>query len=215
MMSLISEPGGLPSSESGDSLRTRQSLLTRLKDWDDHASWREFFNTYWKLIYSFARRAGLGDADAQDMVQEVLVGVARRMPEFRYDPSKGRFKTWLLTIVRRRLADHWRRTLPDRQRLVPLGEDGATRPEEVDDGLEPVWQEEWNQHLLQSAMARVQKKASARHFLIFDLLVVRQTPAGRVAKLLDVSLPQVWIVRHRLGKLLKEEYRRIEAGIDP
>ena len=52
MMSLIFEPRGVPSSDSGDSLRTRQSLLTRLKDWDDHASWREFVNTYWKLIYS-------------------------------------------------------------------------------------------------------------------------------------------------------------------
>ena len=52
---------------------TRRSLLSRLKDWDNQDSWRDFFNTYWRLIYEFAAKAGLDDADAQDVVQETVI----------------------------------------------------------------------------------------------------------------------------------------------
>jgi RNA polymerase sigma-70 factor (ECF subfamily) len=61
---------------------TRQSLLSRLKDWDNQDSWREFFNTYWRLIYEFAVKAGLKDAEAQDVVQETVLSVANQMQGF-------------------------------------------------------------------------------------------------------------------------------------
>ena len=72
---------------------TRRSLLMRLKEIDDHASWQEFFDTYWRLLYSVARKAGLADAEAQDIVQDTIVSVARGMPGFRYDPEVAAFKT--------------------------------------------------------------------------------------------------------------------------
>jgi hypothetical protein len=67
-------------------LPTRQSLLARLRDWHDQAGWREFFETYWRLIYNVARRTGLPDAEAQDVVQNTFIYLARRMPNFRYEP---------------------------------------------------------------------------------------------------------------------------------
>src|SRR6059058_5511900 len=88
---------------------TRRSLLSRLKQWDDQESWQDFFNTYWRLIYSVARRAGLGDGEAQDVVQETVAAVARQMPNFKYDPQAGSFKSWLLLITRRRILDHLRK----------------------------------------------------------------------------------------------------------
>jgi len=75
---------------------TRASLLHRLKNWQDESSWQEFFNIYWKLIYGVARKAGMSDFEAQDVVQETLISVAKHMPTFEYDPSIGSFKTWLL-----------------------------------------------------------------------------------------------------------------------
>jgi len=66
------------SEETDDLLPTRLSLLARLKDWQDQQSWREFFDTYWKLIYSVAIQAGLSDAEAQDVVQDTLVSVAKK-----------------------------------------------------------------------------------------------------------------------------------------
>ena len=81
--------------DADDFIPTRQSLLTRLKSWDDQESWREFFDTYWNLIYGLALKSGLTEAEAQDAVQETLVAVARKMPGFNYDPAIGSFKSWL------------------------------------------------------------------------------------------------------------------------
>src|SRR5580658_9537688 len=85
-MSATAEANGIP---------TRRSLLSRLKNWNDNESWRVFFYTYWRLIYNTAVRAGLNDAQAQDVVQETIISVLKSIPSFQYDPSKGTFKGWL------------------------------------------------------------------------------------------------------------------------
>src|SRR5262245_28374475 len=99
-------------------LKTRRSLLSRLRDSEDHESWRAFFDLYWRMLYKVARRAGLCDADAQDVVQETVVAVARQIPEFHYDPTRGTFKHWLFRFVQRRVSDHLRRLY----RQPPRGE---------------------------------------------------------------------------------------------
>ena len=90
-------------------LPTRKSLLSRLKNWDDHAGWKDFFDTYWRLIYKTARKAGLTDAEAQDVVQEVVIGVCKKIGELKYDPALGSFKGWLLTLTRWRIVDEFRK----------------------------------------------------------------------------------------------------------
>src|SRR5262245_28103531 len=75
--------------ERDELLPTRWSLLSRLKNWDDQASWQEFFDTYWKLIYGVAIKAGLTDAEAQDVVQETVITVAKNLEQFKMDPSRG------------------------------------------------------------------------------------------------------------------------------
>ena len=95
-----------------DSLRTRASLIGKLADLGNSSGWREFFDTYWGLIYGVARKAGLSDADAQDVVQDTMSSVARQMPTFRYDPAKGSFKAWLLTLTRWRILDRLRKRRP-------------------------------------------------------------------------------------------------------
>ena len=94
---------------SDDPFATRQSLLSRLKDLGDQDGWQEFFETYRRLIYAVARRAGLSDSEAQDVVQETMVVVAQQMPGFRYDPDRGSFKAWRHTVIRGRLSRHWRK----------------------------------------------------------------------------------------------------------
>src|SRR5688572_2283931 len=110
-----------------DSLPTRRSLLSRLRNVEDDASWYAFFNAYWRLIYNVARKSGLSDDAAQEVVQETVISVARKMPGFRYEPEKGSFKQWLLLITRRRIHDHLRkvyRSLP-----APGAEGGEQRTE--------------------------------------------------------------------------------------
>ncbi len=77
---------------------TPPSLLIRLRDAADQSSWREFFEQYWRLIYSFARRCGLSPPHAEDVVQEVVCEVFRAMPTFEYDRAKGTFRGYLRTI---------------------------------------------------------------------------------------------------------------------
>jgi RNA polymerase sigma factor (sigma-70 family) len=87
---------------------TRESLLSRLKDWSDQESWRNFFETYWRLIYRAALKAGLTETEAQDVVQETLISVAKKMAEFKYDPAIDSFKGWLFYRTRLRIADQFR-----------------------------------------------------------------------------------------------------------
>src|SRR6188474_1993563 len=87
---------------------TRASLIARLKNWQDQASWQDFFDSYWKLIYGVARKTGISDAEAQDVVQETMASVAKQMPKFQYDPAIGSFKAWLLKLTRWRIVDQIR-----------------------------------------------------------------------------------------------------------
>ena len=200
-----------PASREGDALlQTRHSLLSRLREHDDQAGWREFFERYWRLIYGFARKAGMSDADAQDIVQEVMVSVSKSLMDYRQQQG-GSFKGWLLTIVRRRMADHWRARLPKEQRNVPLPEQpSALASDEA--ALERIWQEEWEGRLFESAAQRVQQRVGARNYLIFDMLVRQHTPLRDICRSLGVNAAQVYLAKHRVGRMMKQEVDKLRNG---
>jgi DNA-directed RNA polymerase specialized sigma24 family protein len=90
--------------------RTRMSLIDRLSDWEDQRTWDEFYQTYWRLIYSVSLKAGLGRDEAMDAVQETVLTIAKQWKSGqKYDPAKGSFKTWLMNITRWRIADQFRK----------------------------------------------------------------------------------------------------------
>src|SRR6266850_763402 len=93
-------------------LPTRYSLLSRLHNWDDQESWKDFFDTYWRLIYGLALKSGLTEEEAQDTVQETVISVAKHIEKFNRDPAKGSFKGWLRNIIRWRIADQLKKRLP-------------------------------------------------------------------------------------------------------
>src|SRR2546423_141508 len=95
--------------KADDLIPTRQSLLSRLKDWEDRESWQDFFDTYWRLIYGVARKAGLSDAEAHDIVQETVISVSRKIEGFRYDPKVCSFKSWMLQLTRWRIINQFKR----------------------------------------------------------------------------------------------------------
>ena len=105
---------------SDDSIPTRHSLLSRLKHWDDQESWRDFFDTYWKLIYGVAIKSGMSDVEAQEVVQETVIAVAKKIPEFKTDPAFGSFKAWLLHLTRWRIADPGARRFSRSAEFIPL-----------------------------------------------------------------------------------------------
>ena len=195
---------------------TRQSLLTRLRDWQDQDGWREFFDSYWRLIYNVARKSGLADAEAQDVVQNTFMYLARRMPSFRYDRTRGAFKSWLRVVTRSRISVYRRREKANEKlRFEPVAnEEGEATlieqlPDPAADSLDEVWQREWEENLLKSAFRRVRSKVTSQQLLIFRTASIEELSAVQVAKKLGVSLAQVYLARHRVGKLLKAEVERM------
>ena len=100
-----------------DSYPTRPSLLERLRDTANKPAWQEFNDVYGPLIFRFAIKAGLNEAEAQDVVQDTLIAASRNLREFRYQPEVCSFKTWLLNLSRWRVVDQRRRRLPASARM--------------------------------------------------------------------------------------------------
>src|SRR5262245_5816957 len=166
--------------DSNELLSTRTSLLKRLRNWDDQEGWRDFFNTYWELIYRVGIKCGLNDAEAQDVVQETVIAVAKKMEDFKYDPAVDSFKGWLFYLTRKRIAMHYRRRKREHDGLGCRADAAAFSVEELPDpagvNLEAVWDDEWEQNLLDSALARVKHRVNSKKFQIFNLCVVKQRP---------------------------------------
>src|ERR1017187_727339 len=107
-----------------DPIPTRYTLLSRLEDRGDQDSWKDFFDTYWRLIYSVAVKSGLTEAEAQDVVQETIISVARDIHKFKRDRALGSFKGWLRNLTRWRIADQLRKRPGLRQHEeLSFGED--------------------------------------------------------------------------------------------
>ena len=215
---------------NGDSIQTRPSLLQRLKTGDDRESWEEFYRIYGGLIRAFALKAGLNEAEADEVVQETAVGVARHLPGFEYDPQVCSFKSWLLNLTAWRVKDQLRKRHPGRSgggQAVsggrpgrdPEGSDGTGRTATIERIPDPTvpefgaeWDQAWEKRLFETALERVKEQVDLKVYQIFDLYVVKQWPAREVARSLGVSLARVYLTKHRVSALLKQEVERLNRG---
>lgn len=199
-----------------DSIATRASLLSRLKNWEDAGSWEDFTQTYWRLIYGVARQAGLADDEARDVVQETLLGVAKKIHEFRSSPELGSFKNWLLNQTRWRIADRFRSRLPVQAAPALPANDRTATVERIPDptDLEAVWEAEWKKNVFETAVARVSRRVNPKHAQIFDLYAIRHWSAIKVAKELGVSVVQVYLVHHRMTRMLKGEVAYVRKKLE-
>lgn len=205
----------VPSSDA-DALNTRRSLISRLRNLEDRDSWQEFFDTYWKLIFSVARKAGLTQPEAEEVVQETAVAVAKYIKDYRYDPQACSFKNWLMHKTRWRIIDQVRKRPPDFiQRFAPPSDSSQTPlvaripdPESLE--LDSVWDEEWQKNLVEAAMDRVKRRIKPEHYQIFYLSAVRNLGPRRVATTMGVNIAQVYLVRHRVAALIRKEVRFLE-----
>lgn len=195
-------------------LPTRYSLLSRLQNRDDHESWKDFFDTYWRLIYSSARKADLNDAEAQDVVQETVICVAKHLDKFQRNRDLGTFKGWLRNIIRWRVADQLARRSPARDPLPHNDDSEDPDLSEIADpgaaGVEAWWEEEWRTNLFEAAVQRVKHRVKEEHFVMFDLYVIKQWPVLKVASKLNVSVGSVYVAKHRVSALIRKEIRLLE-----
>ena len=212
-------PVTAPGMNPDNLIPTRHSLLRRLKNHEDQTSWEEFFATYSKLIYNVSRKAGLTDAEAKDVVQETILTVAKKINGFQVGRERGSFKAWLLRTTRWRIADQFRKRGPAAARGTPSADDTSqtTMTERIPDpaslNLDAAWDEDWKQNLTEAALARLKAQVDPEEYQLFDLNVLKQWPASKVAQKLDVKLARVYFAKYKVARLLRKEIRRLEARL--
>ena len=196
-------------------LPTRRSLLERLKNTQDQASWEDFHRQYRGLLRGVARRSGLNDLEADEAVQDTLIAVAKKLPEFHYEPGKDSFKGWLLQIVRWKVTDQLRQRSKAGVELVTHEDGESTHLADLADSqpdFESIWNTEWERHLLNQALARVKRQVKPEHYAIYHLHVIEERPSAEVRQTLDVGVAAIYLAKHRVGGAVRRELEKLQAA---
>lgn len=178
---------------------THATLLARVSGGEDPAAWAEFCDRYSTLIRAFSRRQGLQDSDIDDIHQEVLLGLTRSMPGFRYDPARGKFRSYLKTIVLHAIFKKRCQTQPGLS-LDQVEE--HTRVAAGDAGVDEHWEAEWRQYHIRTALHSLRLECGENDAAAFERYAVRGEDARQVAEALGMSVDQVYQAKSRLLKRL-------------
>jgi RNA polymerase sigma-70 factor (ECF subfamily) len=189
----------MSSDESASRLNTRPSLLLRIRNAEDHAAWGAFVELYAPVVYSYSRRQGLTDADAADVVQDVLAQVARSIRSFDYQPERGRFRGWLYAVTQSKIT----RTRK-RNRAEPIA--AAIHDDQlVSAGEEPAWTEIFNAEVLRTSLTRIRGNFEDDTWEMFERVWIRNQPAADVARALNRPIHAVYVAKSRVLNRLKQE----------
>jgi RNA polymerase sigma factor (sigma-70 family) len=195
-----------------ESPATRASLLVRLRDGGDDQAWREFTRLYAPVIYGFARKRGLQDADAADLMQEVLRSVSNAVHRLDYDAARGTFRGWLFTVTRNKVYNF----LDSRSRRVQGSGDSRVqqRLEQHADGsdkLSAEWEADYKRAMAARAMECVRGEFQLSTWEAFIQTAVEgRTPAQAAAKV-GLSVGAVYVAKSRVIARLAQEIERMQG----
>lgn len=188
---------------------TRPSLIVRIKDANDSLAWNEFYSLYAPLLYRYARERGLRHEDAEEIRDGCLESIVRRIREFQYDRERGRFRSWLRTLVVNRVIDSLRKrreVFADSRELNQL-EGCIGTPEEH-------WDEQRKLQYLKYCVERVQERVQTQTFSAFFLLSEEECTVTEVCKRLSMTATQVYKAKSRVLELIREEMHLLDAEFD-
>ncbi len=192
-------------------LDTRATLLLKIRDLKDRTAWSEFVALYTPLLYSYAIKAGLQDADAADVAQESMCDVVRSIREFQYDMSKGSFRGWLLTVTRNRIR---KRMSPGQRRGTGSGDSAVLQllqeqPHDETD-IEAAWQQEYQLRLFHWAAERVRCEFRETTWQAFWMTTVDNVAIEQAAKTLELSVGAIYVARSRVLARLRTAISELE-----
>lgn len=178
---------------------TRRSLISRVIDGDE-ASWDVFYANYSHLIYAIGERSGLSADDCEDLIQEIMLTIFNGKDRFRYDSAAGKFRTYLIGIVKHKVCDFYRKR---DNRMVAT--DDAVVPESADptDRLDEVCFEEWKNHILNVALMELRERVAPETFDAFQMYVLQEREPREVAVALSISESAVYVYKNRCVKHLR------------
>ena len=209
----ICEKEEIPMNDDSHLSVTRQSLVQRLHVWDDDVSWRRFFERYWQLIYNVARSAGLSDADSQD----VVIYVCKKINNYRSEV--GSFRKWLRVVTRSRIIDRYRKEKRHQNGRKHNLEDSRKtphmerQPDPMQLDIERIYEKQWAKAVVDAALVMVRGKVKPRHYQIYDSVVLKEWAPRDVADMFGISVPQVYLIRHRVGKVVEKAVRLAEQQV--
>jgi RNA polymerase sigma factor (sigma-70 family) len=195
-----------------ESPATRASLLVRLRDGGDAAAWREFVRLYAPIIYGFARKRGLQDADAADLMQEVLRSLSSAAQRLEYDPARGTFRGWLFTVTRNKVF----KFLESRsKRVLGTGDSNTQRRLEQhagsDGDLSADWEADYQRTLAAQAMERVKGEFRAATWDAFILTAVDGRTPAQVSARVGLSVGAIYVAKSRVIARLRLEIERLQG----
>lgn len=179
---------------------TRKTLLQGVYD-NDEKSWEQFQEFYRPLIRICGHDYKLTDEEIKDLQQEVLIEVFKADVVGKYDPNRGRFRDYLRTIIHRKAFKILNNRLPD------SSQDAL----EIEISMEKFWDEEWHAFIMEIAMDELKEEVSETSFLAYDLYVTQGLPPDQVAKMLSITVNQVYIARTRCVQQLKEIVEKLKS----
>jgi RNA polymerase sigma-70 factor (ECF subfamily) len=191
---------------------TRVTLLARLRqDPTDQAAWGVFVESYGRHIYRWCRQWKLQDADAEDVTQDILLKLARKMRAFAYDPSRS-FRGWLKTV-----AHHaWRDFVDSPRRGQPAAGDGQVwelmQTLAAREDLIQKLQAAFDHELLEAAKVRVRLRVAPHTWEAFRLVALEGLPVAEVASTVRMQVAMVYVAKSKVQKMLQEEIQKLEEG---
>jgi len=201
---------------------TRQSLLERLRDPAAEKAWEDFYEMYWGVIVRYSQKQGLDEASAFDVLQETMITLMRKLPEFSYNPDRGKFRNFLLTIVHRKGLSAIRRKTRRPEVSIDSVRDADDAPMverlEDDDVVLPheVMESRWRESMQEEALRRVRDdpRVKQRTFAVFRDYVIEGEPAPEVAKRFEIKENAVYQIKDRMIKRLEQEICKLVKEIE-
>jgi RNA polymerase sigma factor (sigma-70 family) len=190
---------------------TRASLILRLPRTEDAEAWREFVAIYEPFVERFARRNGFQEADAHELVQNVLLAVVQAVGRWQTDPARARFRTWLFTIARNQLLDLLAKKR--RRQTVRSGSSSVMdllESQAAPDDLAAQVALEHRRTLFRFAAARARRSFQPTTWQAFWMTSVENRPVEAAAAKLGLTAGAVYIARARVLARLRDEVRQLE-----
>ncbi|MCZ6816632.1 MAG: sigma-70 family RNA polymerase sigma factor [Planctomycetota bacterium] len=183
---------------------TRGSLLMRLKNREDSAAWEVFDEIYRPLLLRFARSRGLDHADAEDITQQCMTAMHAHIGSFDYDPERGRFRSWLRTLVNNKV----RNLLRDRRELQVESGHFRALPAQ-DDSPDAVFESLWMQQHLWHCLRELRNEVEESTYQAFQYYVIEQWPMERVCRELGMKANHVYTIKWRLTEKISAKMREL------
>jgi RNA polymerase sigma-70 factor (ECF subfamily) len=179
---------------------TPVSLLERVRRPGEQLAWGRFVEMYTPLLFYWARRIGLQESDAADLVQEVFAVLVAKLPEFVYDRQKG-FRSWLRTILHNKWRDRQRRKAAEPAIEAAGALANQASPAETD----TFWEIEYRQHLVGRALELMQSEFQPTTWRACWEVVVSGRSAAEVAAELGITVDSVYSAKSRVLRRLRNE----------